>query len=123
MNQVPAHYRNPALIPADELAEAGVSFRSVSESDDEYEWRMKNYTNLRIGWAWQVRMFQPHFCVSHQEALRIMTEACDHDYESVPYTASNNPILGTYDRGVMNTCRKCGDKKYERRSYNNYSGD
>lgn len=120
---VPAHYRRPDLIPADEMAEAETAFRAVSETDNEYEWRMYNYKHWRIGWAWQVRMYQPHFVMSHAEALHKAQTMCRHDYESVPYTAHDNHILGTYDRGVMKTCRKCGDRTYERHAYKNYSGD
>lgn len=123
METIPAHYRNPSLIPADEMAEAEAVFREMSESDAEYEWRMKNYTHFRIGWAWQVRMYQPHFVMSHDEALRLVRDECDHNYKSVPHTASENPILGTYDRGLMRTCVKCGHRDYKRTSYNNYSGD
>lgn len=123
MRNAPAHYRRRDLIPTDELAEAETAFRAVSESESEYDWRMSNYTDWRIGWAWQVRMYQPHFVMSHEEALHKARTMCQHDYESVPYTASENHILGTYDRGVMNTCRKCGDRTYKRTACNNYSGD
>jgi len=119
----PAHYKNPALIPADELAEAETSFRAVSETEHEYEWRMRNYKFYRIGWGWQVRRYYPHFVMLHEEALQRMTDACDHKFVSVPHTASECHILGTYNRGLMNTCTKCGHREYKQTEYNNYSGD
>lgn len=50
-------------------------------------------------------------------------EPCTHIWETEPFTAHRSEVLGTYDTGLLHTCKVCGVTRYERKFYNNYSGD
>ena len=117
-------YQRPENIPSEDLAEAQELARAMSDNDREYEWRMRHYTHLRIGWSWTVRCYYPWFMDSHADAMNFMRGMCNHKWgERTPYTRSENKILGTYDKGYTQTCEKCGYEEYERTSFNNWSGD
>ena len=122
-NQLP-WYQYPENIPSEDLTEAQELARKMSDTDTEYEWRMRHYTQLRIGWSWSVRCYYPWFMQSHAEAMDFMRGMCDHKWgERTPYTRSENVILGTYDKGYTHTCEKCGHERYERTAFSNWSGD
>ena len=117
-------YMNEGNIPSEDRAEAEALAKATSETDSEYEWRMRHYINLRIGWSWTVRDNYPWFMKSHADAMEFMRGMCNHKYgERIAHTRSENKILGTYDKGYEQTCEKCGHTHYERTSYNNWSGD
>lgn len=120
-------YQHPENIPSEDMAEAQSVARELSdpsETDYEYEWRMRHYTQLRIGWSWGVRCYYPWFMYSHAEAMAFMRKMCLHKWgEKVSHTRDENKILGTYDKGYEHTCEKCGETEYVRTSYNNWSGD
>jgi len=117
-------YQHPENIPSEDLAEAQAYAREVSENENEYEWRMLNYTYLRIGYRWAVRCYYPWFMDSHADAMDFMRSMCSHKWgERTPHARHENEILGTYDRGYTQVCEKCGHKEYTRTSYNNWSGD
>jgi len=117
-------YMNKDNIPSEDMAEAQEYARQASDTESGYEWRMRHYTNLRIGWSWTVRDNYPWFMRSHAEAMEFMRGMCSHKWgERTPHTRSENKVLGTYDMGYTQTCEKCGHTEYERTSYNNWSGD
>ncbi len=116
-------YENADKIPVEDLAEADALARQMSDDDNGYEWRMRHYKHLRIGYGWAVRCFYPWFMESHADAMEFMRGMCDHTYGERVYYDNTNKILGTYDRGYTEVCSKCGHENRERTSYNNWSGD
>ena len=117
-------YQRPENIPSEDLAEAQAYAREASDTENEYEWRMRHYTHLRIGYGWAVRCYYPWFMDSHADAMAFMRRMCLHKWgEKVGHVRDDNKILGTYDKGYEHTCEKCGETEYVRTSYNNWSGD
>ena len=117
-------YKNSKNIPAEEMVEAEKVAREVSETENEYEWRIRNYKNWRTGWAHAVRRYFPWFMSSHEEALEDMKKMCNHKWsEQVRQWGTESIHLGTYDKGYVRTCEKCGKEDYVRTAYKNYSGD
>lgn len=116
-------YKNADKIPVEDLAEAQEVARQMSDDDRGYEWRMRHYTHLRIGYSWTVRDFYPWFMDSHAEAMEFMRGMCDHQWGETTDRSTSNPVLGTYTNAHSKVCTKCGYEKYERTSYNNWSGD
>lgn len=116
-------YQRPENIPTEDLAEAQQVAREMSEDDSEYEWRMRHYIHLRIGWSWTVRCAYPWFMDSHADAMAFLREMCNHKYGEKESYNDENRILGTYDRGYTEVCEKCGYRNRVRTSYNNWSGD
>lgn len=116
-------YMNKDNIPVEDMAEAQEYARQASDDESGYEWRMRHYINLRIGWSWTVRDNYPWFMQSHADAMEFMRGMCDHEYGEKTYGGTSNPVLGTYENGYKQTCAKCGHTEYTRTSYNNWSGD
>ena len=116
-------YKDAAKVPVEVREEAERVAREVSEDVREYEWRMTNWAAAISGWSFDVRRYYPWFMMEQAEALEWMRGLCMHRWEKArDYNVENN-ILGTYDRGHVKRCSKCGEEEYVRTSYNNYSGD
>jgi hypothetical protein len=122
-NEVAPWYRDAAKIPADIRAAAEQAARELSEDDSEFKWRMRNWEYVMIGYAHNVRIFRPHFMMSPADALAWMRGLCNHKWVKARDWNSESKELGTYDRGYINCCSKCGKEDYVRTAYNNYSGD
>ena len=116
-------YKNADKIPAEDWAEADALAHEMHEEDGDYEWRIRHYKHLRIGYGWAVRDFYPWFMRSHAEAMEFMRGMCDHKWGETIDHSTRNPVLGTYTNAHSKVCTKCGYKEYERTSYNNWSGD
>jgi hypothetical protein len=125
-NRTPARlpwYKDAAKVPAEIREEAERTARELSADTREYEWRMTNWSAAISGWSFSVRLHYPWFMMSPAEALEWMSGLCMHDWQLERTYNSENKILGTYDRGHVNKCTKCGKEEYVRTAYNNYSGD
>ena len=116
-------YRNAANIPAEMRAAAEQAARELSEDESEYAWRIRHWEFEMIGYGWNVRCYYHHFMKSPADALTWMRGMCNHKWEKMRDWNSESKELGTYDRGYINKCAKCGVEDYVRTAYNNYSGD
>lgn len=123
INEAAPWFQNAAKIPADIRATAEQVARELSEDESEFEWRMRNWEYVMIGYAHNVRLFRRHFMKSPEDALEWMRGLCNHKWVKERDWNSESKELGTYDRGYINKCAKCGKEDYVRTSYNNYSGD
>lgn len=121
----PAWFKNPEMIPAEEMAAAKAALSADDPDEKTFEWRMQYYTNLRVGYSWATRQYLPHFVTEHDEAVVWVKANCKclHLYERDRDYSFKNPVLGTGEAGYINVCTKCGDEKHVATWKNNWSGD
>lgn len=117
-------YMNPRKIPANMRREAEAVAAEMSSSTDEHNKLMMAWTAWMIGYSYDVKEYYPWFMFSPTQALDALSMLCIHAWgERREHTAYGNSMLGTYDRGYIHTCKKCGKEEYVTTEFNNYSGD
>jgi hypothetical protein len=120
---IPAWFAKPDLVPDEDIAEARVAL--ATDDTATFDWRMKNYSLWRAGYAGGVGAWLVNYITGHDEAVAQALRLCQclHTWVMDGSYDTTNHYLGTYDRGDIKRCTKCGTTQHERRSYNNWSGD
>jgi hypothetical protein len=116
-------FGNPDLVPAADIAAAEAALAANDAAT--FAWRIKNYRLWRTGFNAATGAWRTQFMYDHDTAVALALKhcACIHDFERTTSFDNTNHVLGTFDRGYVQTCTKCGYDEHVRTSWNNRSGD
>jgi hypothetical protein len=116
-------YRDPSKIPAEMLDEAKAVAASMSSSDADLDWLLRNWTLVTTGYNSAVKMHRPWFMMSPTQAIEWMRTLCRHDWARGERWGSWNRYLGTGSEGYWQTCGRCGTREQVVTASSNWSGD